>query len=119
MNLARSFFVFITAILATSAHSSDTVLSRVDGEVKLILRADSTYAMNWLESGSVNQGVYEAVSCWNSMDDSRSGNHMFYTADGDSCCIEVRNIGNKMLLKFIAGYEYNICNGGVFDKVND
>jgi len=34
---------------------------------------------------------------------------------GDSCCVVLRKLGNKTLVRRIAGYDLGICDGGVYE----
>lgn len=118
--VARLNFIFFAAALAVSAYAEDTVLLRVDGGTRLVLHEDSSYTYTYLgENASVHNGVFEPATCWNTASDSIKGNYFFYTADGGACCIDMRNLGTKVLLKQLAGYQYKVCNGGVFSRVKN
>ena len=93
------------------------MLERVDGENILRLNDDQTYENEWVKSKSLSRGVYEESECWlQGKPDTTHGNYMFYTADGDSCCVSLKTIGSRKVIKQIAGYQYKVCVGGVFSQ---
>jgi hypothetical protein len=66
---------------------------RVDGKQRLVINSDQTYELTWLENESVNRGLYEDIECWlKDEEDPKKGNVMFYTADGDKCCVSLRKL---------------------------
>ena len=91
---------------------------RIDGAIRFVINSDQTYELTWLESKSVNRGLYEETGCYRNIlgPDSPQGNVIFYTADGDSCCVSLRKLGGKTLIKHIAGDSFKICGGGVYEK---
>jgi len=108
--------VFSSEVLAESGGLTGTYL-RVDGAHRLVINLDQTYELTWLEKESVNHGLYEEIECWvKGEEDPRKGNVIFYTADGDKCCVSLRKIGNKTLVERIGGYIYKVCNGGVYER---
>jgi len=89
---------------------------RMDGAQRLVINSDQTYELRWLKSKSVKRGVWEKTACWRKGEENQvNGNVMFYTAEGDSCCVVLRKLGNKTLVRRIAGYDLGICDGGVYE----
>ena len=109
----------VLPLIALSIPSSalEGEFKRLDNLQKVSFTSDGDWLVDW-SNKSFSRGVYEELGCWASDDeDGNRGDHMFYTADGEECCMRVRKVGSKMLLNHIAGYESKICTGGVYLKM--
>ena len=110
---------------------------RIDGNHKLVINSDLTFESintivkkkfksglfgesNTGENNTIvkksNRGLYEVRECWSKLIPNNKGNVIFYTADGDSCCVVLRKLGSKTLVEHIWGEEYGICVGGVYER---
>ena len=112
------FSIFWMAQATAESESIVGKFLREDGVYTMELRSDSSYELHFPEGKTRTTGLYENSACWEvGRKNSNSGTHMFYTADGDSCCMEIRYVGSRLLVKQIAGYSYKVCNGGVFTRI--
>lgn len=115
------YLVLVLPLLALSipAGALEGEFKRLDNLQTVSFTQEGDWLVDW-SNKSFSRGVYERLECWASDNDGGNrGDHMFYTADGDECCMRVRKVGSKMLLYHIAGYEYKICTGGVFLKIGE
>ena len=86
---------------------------RVDGVHKLTMNPDQTYKLSTLDNETLDRGLYEETECGRIGD---SGNVMLYTAGGLNCCVLIKKLGSKTLVKHIKGWPGDICKGGVYEK---
>jgi len=89
---------------------------RVDGAYRLVINSDQTYQLGRHDGELVDSGLYEEGECSHKIDREEKGNVVFYTADGNSCCVSLRKLGSKTLMRHIAGYSIEVCSGGVYER---
>lgn len=88
---------------------------RTDGENRLEIHRDASYTVHWKGAEPI-LGLFEEAACLNSRDKSYTGTHMFYLASGGSCCLDIRQMGSRYLLRNVAGKDTGICSGGVYEE---
>ena len=107
----------ITISISVSAVEGE--FKRLDNLQTVSFTSDGDWLVDW-SNKSFSRGVYREIGCWALDDqDGTRGDHIFYTSDGDECCMRIMKVGSKMVLSHIAGYESEICTGGVYLKIGE
>jgi len=106
---------FSLEVLAKDGGITGTYV-RVDGAYRLVINSDQTYQLGRHDGEFVDSGLYEEGECSDNILREEKGNVVFYTADGGSCCVSLRKLGSKTLMRHIAGYSIEVCSGGVYER---
>jgi hypothetical protein len=123
MRKAPFFMVLVCCLLVIGSSGVATsseffgAYVRDDGGAQLLLKSDQTYQFRFSSGGKIFSGLYEPNSC-TPVDGGNPGNHIFYTADGKSCCVQIKKIGSRLLIVLVAGPRLQVCYGGVFSRQN-
>jgi len=120
--IVRTLFVIVcvcwflsSEVLARDGGVAGTY-ERIDGKHRFVINSDLTYESRFLNRKLVSRGLYEEKGCWLKRAPDNKGNVIFYTADGDSCCVVLRKLGNKTLVEHIWGEKFGVCIGGVYER---
>lgn len=101
---------------------------RIDGKRRILISNIDEYTDGSWYHWSINdykqahghsQGVWEEKSCGRPKEDENTfeGSHVFYNANGDVCCMEIKTIGPNRIFKLIFApiiRSESLCKGGVF-----
>lgn len=127
-DMKKFIFTIMFLAIAVNAKAEDPIVgvySNVTSSEIVILNKDSTFEYKYMSSFGDNKGqyvsqkgVYEKQKCAAAKYPDRDiGNYNFFQFNGATCCMDIREIGSKTSMKYIAGLDkYGICDGGVFSK---